>query len=108
LDRGGLALEPLGEPFGGEARAERLDAKALEQGGLVEPLGRNEIHIAEAARIGITNRGAVAEMEHDMLVLRRWLLRMRECAELTVLIDREAPGHAEMRHEHLAAAEPGN
>ena len=40
LDRGGLALEARGKPFRREGRAQRLDAEALEQSVLLEPLGR--------------------------------------------------------------------
>jgi hypothetical protein len=50
-------------------------------------------------------------VEHDVLVLRRWLLLIVELAELercsVRLIDAEAAGHAEMHDEHLAVIEPG-
>ena len=75
-------------------------------------LAGNEIHEPEAARVAVADGSAVGEMEHDVLVLRRWLLLILELAELerfpVRLIDAEAAGHAEMHHQHLAVVEPAS
>src|SRR5262249_34952509 len=73
-------------------------------------LARDEIHEPEPARVAVAHGGAVGEMEHDMLVLRRRLPLIFEFAKLerlsVRLIDAEAAGHAEMHHQHLAVVEP--
>ena len=107
LDRGGLAFEARREPFGRKGGAERLDAEALEQSVLVEPLGPDQVHQPEAPRVGVTHLSAVAEMKHDMLMLRHFPSRLLPAGEPIGMVDAEAPGHAEMHHQHFAVVEPG-
>jgi hypothetical protein len=70
----------------------------------------DEIHKPEAARVAVTDGGAVGEMEHDVLMLWRWLWLIGELAKFerfpVRLIDAEASGHAEMHDQHLAVVEP--
>src|SRR5262245_29847852 len=108
LDRCGLALEALREPRGREGFAQWLDPETLEQSVLLQLLAANEVHQAKAPRIVETDRGAVAEMEHDMLVFRYGRLVLVELAERHAgAVDEETPRHTEMHDQHLAIIEPG-
>jgi hypothetical protein len=81
LDRGSLAIEPLRQPLRREGGAQGLDAEVLEVRMVVEGRGRDEVHEPETARVVITKCRAVAEMKHDVLMLRREHLRVDELAE---------------------------
>ena len=76
----------------------------------VEARGRDEIHITEAARVGVADRAAVIEVEHDMLVLGSIRSLIGEAAGRALgsigMIDLEAAAHAEMHDEHLTVVEP--
>ena len=96
---------------GVNAVAQRLDAEPFEQRMLIEPALADQIHIAEAARIRVADRGAVAHVKHDMLMRRCGRRLVVEAPRLECLsigaVDAEAAGHAEMHHQHLAVVEPG-
>jgi hypothetical protein len=93
-----------------EGLAQRLDAEAFEQGVALEPVGGNKIHEAEASRVAVTDRSAIAEMKHDMLMLRCIGDRVRELTwrvRLAIgVIDGEAARHAKMHDEHRAVIQP--
>src|SRR5262245_55704701 len=108
LDRGGFASEVLREPLGREGFAQWLYAETLEQSVLLQVLAVNEVDQAKTPRVVESDRGAVAEMEHDVFVFRHGRLVLVDLAERHAgAVDEEAPGHAEMHDQHFAIVEPG-
>ena len=109
LDRRPAARRERARQIGGvEPAAERLGAEALEPGMLIQRVGGDEVHVAEAARVVEGDQRAGLGLEHDMGVLRIRRLREVEVARPSRRAcagDLEAAAHAQVHHQGLAAVE---
>ena len=86
--------------------AERLGAHAFEERMRVEFALRDQIHVAEAARIVELEPRALLRLDHDVRVRGIGRFGVVEIAGLILRAeDRPAPGHAEMRDPDIAVVE---
>ena len=67
--------------------------------------GRDQRHVAEAARVVVDDARAARETEHDVVVRRRLRRARDETRRPRLVLDAERAGHAEMHHQRLAGIE---
>ena len=105
LERGLLGSAGFRQHRAVERIAERLRAEQLDHRIARQRVARDQLHVAETARIVEGDDRAVRHVEDDVVVRRELAARVMEFAGpllVAAVQHAERAGHAEMHQQHLA------